>query len=133
MERRNFLKLLCAGSALFGLNAVSAAATTDLKGLQMNQNQNQKILVDKTSKLSLQQSPQGELIELDFLENYLASSQLLQNTLKTANNNVIGVLSNANFVLLSEFLPQNSIIEKSSTDNNLVYFSINIKGDNNNV
>ncbi len=122
MQRRNFLKLLCAGSAMFGLSAVASA--TELKGLKMDQNQ--KILVDKISKKSLQ----GDLVEVDFLENHLKSSQILADCLKK-NKRVIGVLSNANFVLLSEFLPANSSVEKSSTENNLVYFSVTVKGDNN--
>lgn len=117
MERRSFLKVLGAGSAVFGLSSLNASEPAFLK-------QGQKILVDAFSKNAVN----GEKIELNFLKNYAQSSQILKNSLK-ANEQVIGVLSNANFTLLNEFLPENSSINSVSTDNNLVYFSL--KGNKN--
>lgn len=110
MERRSFLKVLGASSMAFGLANASQ--------LELNAPK-QKILVDAFSKNAVN----GEKIELNFLKNYAHSSQILKNSLK-ANEQVIGVLSAANFMLLNEFLPKNSSINNASVDNNLVYFSI---------
>lgn len=110
MERRSFLKVLGAGSAALGLSSLNASEFSATS---------QKILVDAFSKNAVN----GEKIELNFLKNYAHSSQILKNSLK-ANEQVIGVLSAANFMLLNEFLPKNSSINNASVDNNLVYFSI---------
>ena len=117
MERRSFLKVLGASSAALGLSSLNASELDTFK-------QNQKILVDAFSKNAVN----GEKIELNFLKNYAHSSQILKNSLK-ANEQVIGVLSAANFMLLNEFLPKNSSITNASVDNNLVYFSL--KGNKN--
>lgn len=124
MKRRSFLKALGAGSVVLGANTALSANSVMAENQKAQSLENSKILVDKISK----SYTKGDLIEVDFLDSYAKSSKILSASLKE-NKEVFGVLSNANFVLISEFLPENSKLRKSSVDNNLVYFSL--KGNKN--